>query len=182
MKFTKTKIRDLYIIEPEPFVDDRGMFSRIFCKEELKEIGHNKEIVNINHSITKKKGTIRGMHFQYPPKAEVKIVKCIKGSIFDVAIDLRKKSSTLFHWYGEILSASNMKILYIPEAFAHGFQALEDEVEIIYFVTEFYTPDKEGTIKYNDPKIKINWPLDVTDISEKDKQIKLLNNDFFGIG
>ncbi|MFX1388579.1 MAG: dTDP-4-dehydrorhamnose 3,5-epimerase [Promethearchaeota archaeon] len=182
MEFKKTKIKDLYIIEPKPSLDDRGMFVRVFCLDELKQINHSKNIVNINHSLTKRKGSIRGMHFQYPPKAEIKIIKCIKGSIFDVAIDLRKDSPTLLSWYGEILSASNMKMLYIPEGFAHGFQSLEDNIEILYFVTEFYDPKKEGGIRYNDPKIKIEWPLKLSDISERDKNLQLLDNGFDGIG
>ncbi|MFX1594266.1 MAG: dTDP-4-dehydrorhamnose 3,5-epimerase family protein, partial [Promethearchaeota archaeon] len=126
-------------------------------------------------------GTIRGMHFQYPPKAEIKIVKCISGSVYDVAIDLRKDSSSFLKWHAEVLSDKNMKLLYIPEGFAHGFQTLENNTEICYFVTEFYYPEYEGGIVYNDPKINIKWPLEMTNISDKDREIKLLNDDFKGI-
>ncbi len=178
MKFFKTKIKDVYVIEPEPFRDHRGMFARVFCKNDIKKIGHYKEIVNINHSVTKKKGSIRGIHFQYPPKAEIKIIKCIKGSIFDVAIDLRKNSKTFLKYHSEILSAKNMKMLYIPEGFAHGFQSLEKDVELIYFTTEFYSPENEGGVRYNDPKIGIKWPLEISDISEKDKNLKLISEVF----
>jgi len=181
MKFIESKIQNVYIIEPEPFIDNRGMFARVFGKNEFKEIGHSKEIVNINHSITKKKGSIRGMHFQYPPKAEIKIVRCFKGTIHDVAIDIRKDSPTFLQYHSEILSADNMKMLYIPEGFAHGFQALNDNIEMIYFTTEVYSAEKEGGIRYNDPKIDIKWSLEVTDISKKDKELKLLKNDFKGI-
>lgn len=181
MKFTKTNIKDLYLIEPEPFLDERGMFARVFCREEFKEINHSKEIVNINHSSTKKKGSIRGMHFQYPPKAEIKIVRCIKGSIFDVAIDLRKDSTTFLNYYGEILSANNMKMLYVPEGFAHGFQSLENNIEINYYTTEFYSPQDEGIVRYDDSKIGIEWPLEITDISDKDKNKAFLSDNFIGI-
>ncbi len=181
MKFIKIDIKDMYVIEPQPFQDDRGSFSRVFCENELKEIGLTKRIVQINNSATTKKGAIRGMHFQFPPKAEIKIVKCIKGAILDVGIDLRKNSSTFLQWHGEILSADNMKMLVIPEGFAHGFQALEENIEMIYFVTEFYTPQYEGGVRYNDPKIEIEWPLEVTDISKKDNEWSYLDENFKGI-
>ncbi len=181
MKFIKTNIKDMYIIEPKPFQDERGSFSRVFCENELKEISLTKRIVQINHSTTTKKGAIRGMHFQLPPKAEIKIVKCIRGSILDVGIDLRKDSSTFLQWHGEILSEDNMKLLVIPEGFAHGFQALVENIEMIYFVTEVYAPQNEGGVRFNDPKIKINWPLEITDISKKDNEWPYLDEDFKGI-
>ena len=181
MKFIKTPIPDLYIIVPEPFKDERGKFSRIYCFNELKEIRNDKTLVQINHSLTKQKGAIRGMHFQYPPRAEIKIIKCIKGSVFDVAIDLRKGSPTILKWYGEILSAENMKALYVPEGFAHGFQTLEENCELLYFHTEFYSPIDEGAVKFDDPMIGIEWPLEISEISDKDKKHKLLNEDFKGV-
>jgi len=181
MKFHNTKLTGLYLIELEPFQDERGEFYRVLCKNELKEIGHKKEIVQINFSKTIRKGVIRGMHFQYPPRSEIKIVKCLKGSIFDIAIDLRKKSPTFLQWHGELLSSKNLKMMYIPEGFAHGFQALEDNVEVIYFVSEFYSPEFEGGVKFNDPKINIKWPLKITLISKKDKNLKLLDSTFEGI-
>lgn len=181
MKFIKTKLKDLYIIEPEPFEDDRGRFYRMLCKNELKQIGHTKEIVQINHSLTTQKGVIRGMHFQYPPKAEIKLVKCINGKVFDVAIDLRKNSPTFLQWHGEIISAKNLKIMYIPEGFAHGFQTLEENSELLYFHTEFYSSEHEGGVRYDDPLIDIEWPLEVSDLSERDKNHKLLNENFEGI-
>lgn len=178
MKFNKTEINDIYVIEPEPFIDHRGKFYRVYCENELKQIGHRKKIVNINASITKEKGSIRGMHFQYPPKTEIKIVKCISGSIFDVAIDLRENSLTYLKWFGEILSDENMKMMYVPEGFAHGFQSLQDNVEIIYFVTEFYSPESEGGVRYNDPTVGVKWPIEITDISEKDKKQPLIDENF----
>ena len=154
------------------------MFARVFDKNEFKEIGHTKQIININHSSTVEKGSIRGMHFQYPPNAEIKIVKCMKGSILDVAIDVRKDSLTFLQYHAEVLSAENMNMLYVPEGFAHGFQSLEDNVEMIYYTTEFYSPESEGGIRYCDPKVGIQWPLEVTDISDKDKNQKLIDDDF----
>jgi len=181
MKFTKTKLQGLYLIEPEPFEDDRGKFSRIYCQNQLKQIGHTKEIVQINHSLTIPKGAIRGMHFQYPPMTEIKIVKCIKGSIFDVAVDLRKNSKTFLKWHGEILSAENVKMFYIPEGFAHGFQTLELNSELLYFHTNFYSPSYEGGIRYDDPMVGIKWPLDIADISSRDNNFNFINDDFKGL-
>jgi len=181
LRYKETELRGLIVIEVEPFQDHRGKFYRVYCKNELKSIGYNKELVQINQSLTKKKGAIRGMHFQYPPKVETKIVKCLKGSIFDVAIDLRYNSPTFLHWHSEILSADNMKMLHIPEGFAHGFQALQDNSELLYFHTEFYSPDYESGIRYDDPIISIKWPLEITDISERDRSFKLLDNNFKGL-
>lgn len=181
MKIIKTPLQDAYIIEPEPFVDDRGKFARLYCHEELQQIGHFKPIVQVNYSLTRQKGTIRGMHFQYSPKAEIKMVRCLRGSVFDVIIDLRCGSPTFLQWCGEILSEKNMKMMYIPEGFAHGFQTLENNSEFLYLVTEFYSPKHEGGISYNDPLINISWPLEVTDISERDKELPLLSNEFQGI-
>lgn len=181
MKFSKTKLNGLYVIKLEPFQDERGKFFRVYCENELNDIGHNKRIVQINQSLTKKKGTIRGMHFQYPPKAEIKMVRCLKGSVFDIAIDLRRNSPTFLKWHSEILSEDNMMILYIPEGFAHGFQTLENDSELLYLHTEFYSPSHEGGINYNDPKINIKWPLEITDISERDKSFKIISENFQGI-
>ena len=178
MKFFKTKLEGLFIIEPEIYEDNRGNFYRVFCQNELKQIGYNKSIVQINQSFNKKKGTIRGMHFQYPPMAEIKIVRCTAGSIFDVAIDLRANSPTYLQWYSETLSAENKKMICIPEGFAHGFQTLEDNIEIIYLHTEFYSSELESAVRYNDPKFNISWPLELTVISERDKNHPLINGDF----
>ena len=181
MKFLETPLKGLTIIELESYRDDRGLFFRLFCSNELKEIGLNKNIMQINQSLTIKKGAVRGMHFQFPPKAEIKIIKCIRGTIFDVAIDLRKQSPTFLQWYGEILSAGNMKLMYIPEGFAHGFQTLEENSELLYLHTEFYSPENEGGIRYDDPRIDIKWPLEVIEISERDKKFKLIDDNFEGL-
>ena len=181
MKFNRLPFEGAYIIEAEPFRDDRGFFSRIFCKEELQSIGLNKDIVQINYSVNKIKATVRGMHYQNPPKAEIKMVCCIRGAIYDVIVDLRKESSTFLKWHGEKISEDNFKIMYVPEGFAHGYQTLGDNSELLYFHTENYSPGYEGAVHYNDPQIKIKWPLEISDISEKDQKHQFLSDDFEGI-
>ena len=181
MKFSLLPFAGTFIIHLKPYTDERGMFTRIFCHKELNQIGHHRKIVQINDSITRKKGAVRGMHFQYPPKAEIKIVKCLRGSVMDVIIDLRKSSTTLLNWHGELLSAENQKMIYIPEGFAHGFQTLEENTELLYLHTEFYDPQCEGGVRFNDPAVNIAWPLEIAEISEKDKSYALLPQEFKGI-
>jgi dTDP-4-dehydrorhamnose 3,5-epimerase len=176
-----TKIDGVKVILSEPFRDERGFFNRIFCQEELSAICSNMVIAQINHSMTALKGSVRGMHFQYPPHAEMKIVRCVRGSIFDVAVDLRKDSLTFLHWHGEILSADNMKAFVVPEGCAHGFQSLEDTIEMIYLHTKVYCKTAEGTLRYDDPKIGIQWPLQVSHISEKDLSAPLITQNYGGI-
>ena len=181
MRINKLPLERAFVIEPEPFTDDRGIFARVFCQRELQNMPHGKNIVQINHSMTRQKGAIRGMHFQQPPRAEIKMVKCLRGSVFDVMIDLRSDSSTFLKWHGEKLSAENMKMLYIPEGFAHGFQTLEQNSELLYLHTEFYSPEYEGSIRYDDPSLNILWPIEVTDISLRDQSHPLLSSEFKGI-
>ena len=181
MIFSETKLSGCYIINPEPHSDSRGWFARIFCKDEFIKINHHKEWLQLNHSATFKKGTIRGMHYQLPPFSEVKMVRCISGIIYDVVIDLRENSPTFLKWLGIELSAANKKMLYIPEGFAHGFQTLTDNCELIYHHTAMHTPGSEGGIRFNDEKIKIKWPLPVSEISERDSNHEYLKNDFKGI-
>jgi len=180
LEIKTTYIHDLYIIGSNPIYDDRGYFERLFCEEELRPI-LKKPIKQINHSLTKNKGSIRGMHYQIPPAAETKIIKCIKGSIYDVAVDLRKDSPTFLKWHGEIISEGNSKMFLIPEGFAHGFQTLDDNIEVIYFTTEYYSAELERGILYDDPFISIGWPLKLAEISEKDKNYHALDNNFEGI-
>ncbi len=181
MKFTELPLKGAYVVEPKPFEDQRGMFSRIFCEIEFKEIYHSKKLVQINHSLTNRKGAIRGLHYQNPPMTETKMVKCLRGSVYDVIIDLRKESDTFLKWHGEILSSENRCMLYIPEGFAHGFQTLEANCELLYFHTKFYSPDYEEAVRFDDPRVGIKWPLDATEISEKDKNHPLLSGNFAGI-
>jgi dTDP-4-dehydrorhamnose 3,5-epimerase len=181
MKILENPFKNAFVLQVEPYVDHRGKFGRIYCQDELKQIGHYKQIVQINHSLTRKRGAVRGMHFQHPPKAEIKMVKCLRGSVFDVIVDLRRDSDTLLQWYGEILSDDNLKMMYVPEGFAHGFQTLEEKTELLYLHTEFYSPEHEGGVRYNDPRLNISWPVEVTEVSEKDQEYPLLPNDFEGI-
>lgn len=181
MIFIPTKLNGSYLIDVNPFMDDRGWFVRFFDKKQFGEIGHTKEWVQLNHSVTNKKGTIRGMHFQKKPFCEIKMVKCIAGSIYDVIIDLRENSQTFLQSFGTILSAQNKKMMYIPEGFAHGFQCLESNCELIYHHTEFYNPDVEAGIRYDDPKANIQWPLQVTLLSPKDASHPYLDENFKGI-
>jgi dTDP-4-dehydrorhamnose 3,5-epimerase len=181
MIFRETLLKGSYLIEPEPYRDDRGLFARTFCKNEFSQLNHHKEFVQFNHSITNKKGTIRGMHYQLPPYGEIKLIRCIRGLVFDVIIDIRAASPTFLHFFAVELSELNMLSLYIPEGFAHGFQTLEDNTQLIYHHTAYYVPGHEAGICYNDPLIGINWPLPVSEITEKDRNHKLLDHQFKGI-
>jgi dTDP-4-dehydrorhamnose 3,5-epimerase len=181
MIFIPTSLAGSYIIEPNIFEDNRGWFARFYCKNEFKEIGHDKEWVQLNHSVTNKKGAIRGMHYQVQPYQEIKMVKCVAGAVYDVVIDLRKESPTFLKWFGTELSAGNRRMLYIPEGFAHGFQCLEDNCELIYHHSEYYTPVAEAGLKYNDPMVNIKWPLPVAMLSQRDESYFLLDDNFKGI-
>lgn len=181
MVFNKTKIDNLYTADLTPIKDQRGFFVRSFCINEFLNIRDDLKIVQVNHTLTTEKGSVRGMHFQLPPFCETKIVRCIKGSVFDVAVDLRKGSKTFLQWYGEIISEDNMKMMIIPEGFAHGFQTLDDNCEMLYLHTEFYNKQCESGIRYNDPSIKIEWKIPVTNISERDCNHNLINDSFKGI-
>lgn len=181
MIFLPTALAGSFIVELETFTDERGWFARYYCKEEFREIGHSKEWAQMNHSFSSKQGTIRGMHFQKEPYGEIKLVRCIAGTVFDVIIDLRKNSPTFLHWFGTELSAQNKRSLYIPEGFAHGFQCLSERCELLYHHSEVYQPDAEAGIRYDDPVVSINWPLPVSVISERDISHPLLSNEFKGI-
>jgi dTDP-4-dehydrorhamnose 3,5-epimerase len=166
-------IRDLQlskaaIIEAEPFKDHRGLFARFYCSQELKSIMGGREIANVNFSRTDKAGTVRGMHFQLPPNAEMKLVRCIRGAIFDVIVDIRKGSATFLKWHGELLTDGNMRMVCVPEGFAHGFQAMEDNSEALYLTTASYRSDSEDGLRFDDPALNIAWPAPVTEVSIKD--------------
>lgn len=181
MKFQPTALQGCYIITPDLLEDNRGWFSRVFCKNEFAAIGHDKEWVQLNHSFTRTKGSLRGMHFQYPPFREIKMVRCIAGAVYDVVIDLREGSPTFLQSTGVELSAANRQMLYIPEGFAHGFQTLTDNCELLYHHTAFYEPGHEGAIRYDDPLTAIKWPLPVAEISDRDRQHAYLTENFKGI-
>jgi len=171
MIISKTQLKDAVLIDLEKIEDHRGFFARSWDVNIFKENGLNPKIVQCNISYTKKKGTIRGMHYQKDPYAEAKLIRCTKGKICDTIIDLRKTSETYKKWESFELSSSNFKMLYVPEGFAHGFQSLEDDTEILYQVSQFYSPECEKAIRWNDPNFNINWPIKVTEISEKDNSI-----------
>lgn len=176
-----TEIIEVKLIFRKPIEDNRGFFERIFCSEELKEITHGKEIVQVNHSLSRLKGTVRGMHFQRPPYAEIKIVSCLKGKVFDVAVDIRRGSPTFLKYHAEILSEDNHRMLAIPEGFAHGFQTLEDNTELIYFHTSKYNPAYESGLNPNDKRLRIKWPLMIEFLSYKDSQRQPMEDDFEGL-
>lgn len=169
MIFKETFIKGLFVIEPELIKDTRGYFTRIYCRNEFKEHGIDFPIGQMNRSASKKKGTIRGLHYQNEPYDEDKYTQCIQGTIFDVALDLRKKSKTFGKWFGIELSAENMKMLFIPKGFAHGNQTLVNNTIIQYPASQFYTPGYEGGFRWDDPYLKINWPLKEYIVSNKDK-------------
>jgi dTDP-4-dehydrorhamnose 3,5-epimerase len=181
MIFTETALHGSYIISLEPFSDERGWFARTYCKKEFAIIGHEKEWLQLNHSFTSNKGTIRGMHFQHPPFSEIKMIRCIAGAVLDVIVDIRKDSPTFLHHVTVELSAANKQMIYIPEGFAHGFQTLEENSELIYHHSEYYQPGVEGGLRYNDAALKVQWPLPIQNISERDLNHPLLDNNFKGI-
>lgn len=181
MKFTALPLSGAFLIEATPFIDHRGMLARLFCEAEMKETGLTKHLTQINLSRTATKGAVRGMHFQYPPHAETKIVRCLRGVVFDVAVDLRPNSPTYLKWHGEVLSPDNMEAMYIPEGFAHGFQALEPDSELLYLHTSSYAPHSEAGVRHDDPAISIEWPLKARDLSNRDKKHPPITSSFKGI-
>ena len=175
MIFTQTILKNAYVIELEKREDHRGFFARTWDKKEFEEYNLNSNLVQCNVSFSKKCGTLRGMHYQKKPFEESKVIRCVKGKIFDVIIDLRSSSSTFKKWFGVELTEENYKMLYVPEGFAHGFQTLEDNSEIIYQVSEFYTPNSELGIHWNDHAFNITWPIEEKIITEKDNSWKVFD-------
>ena len=181
MKIIETEIKGLFIIIHKKLEDDRGFFTRTYCKNMFSEISFEKEFVQFNHSFNIQKGTVRGMHYQKPPFSETKLIRCVQGSIFDVAVDIRQNSPTFLQYFGVILSEKNMTSILIPEGFAHGFQALENNSSLIYHHTAFYKPEADAGIRHDDSQININWQLPVINLSKKDMSYPLLNTNFKGI-
>ena len=168
MQFTETKLKGAFIIDLEPRADARGFFARTFCANEFADHGLKPTVAQCNLSFNYKKGTLRGMHYQIAPATETKLVRCTQGAIYDVIIDMRPESPTYLSHIGVELTAENRRALYIPEMFAHGYQALTDGAEVVYQVGEFYTPGYERGLRYNDAAFNIEWPLSVSEISQKD--------------
>lgn len=176
MIFRETSLSGAYIIEPEFKEDERGFFARTWCQREFREHGLNTSLVQCNISFNKKKGTLRGMHFQKPPYEEAKLVRCTMGAIYDVIIDLRPDSSTFKKWFATELTAENRKMLYIPEGFAHGFITLTDNTEVFYQMSQFYYPEYAIGVRWNDPSFNIIWPIDVAVISDRDRNYPDFND------
>jgi len=170
MIFSETPLKGAYIIDLQKYEDHRGFFARLFCVSEYDKYGLDKNVLQINNSFSKYKGTLRGMHYQLPPKAETKIIRCTRGSLFDVIIDLRQHSPTFGQHFGTELTEENRKMMYVPKYFAHGFITLEDNTEALYMVTELYSPNFERCIRWNDSKFNIQWPLQPTVLSDKDRK------------
>ena len=181
MIFKETKLKGAYIIEIEPIEDERGFFARSFCEEEFKEHGLNPHIAQCNISYNEKKGTLRGMHYQAAPYEEAKLVRCTKGAIYDVIIDLRPDSPTFKQWVATELAVDNHRILYIPEGVGHGFQTLKDDTVVFYQISEAYHPECSRGVGWDDPSFRIKWPLEPILLSSRDRSFKLFRDDVNGM-
>lgn len=179
--FIATPLTGLTLVQRKPIVDERGFLARFWCAEEFSVAGWKRPVAQINHTLTRCSGAVRGMHFQHPPHAEIKLVSCLRGEIFDVAIDLRRGSPTFLKWHGEVLSADNQRSLLVPEGFAHGFQALADDCELLYLHSAAHVVEAEGAVNPNDPLLAINWPLVIGELSDRDRAHPMLGRDYEGI-
>lgn len=181
MNYVATDIAGVWVVKSTAFQDSRGAFARLFCARELQDILGQRTIVQINHSETHSVGAVRGLHFQHAPHAEMKIVRCLKGRVFDVAVDLRQGSATFLKWTAVELSPESGCALVIPEGCAHGFQVIEEGSQLLYLHTAFYTPDAEGAVRFDDPQINVAWPLVPTDLSARDQNHPYLEKNFKGL-
>jgi dTDP-4-dehydrorhamnose 3,5-epimerase len=168
VQFYETPLPGAYVIELEKRGDERGFFARLFCSNEFRGMGLQTAFVQVNNSLSGEQGTLRGMHYQLPPRAETKMIRCIRGALWDCMLDLRHESSTFGQWFGDTLSAENRKMLYVPKGFAHGFITLQPNTEVLYLVDEFYASDCERGVRWNDPRFGIRWPVKPTVLSDKD--------------
>jgi dTDP-4-dehydrorhamnose 3,5-epimerase len=182
-RFTVTNLplAGLMLIERQRLGDSRGFLSRLFCADELATAGWHKPIVQINHTYTAKCGTVRGMHYQQPPHAEMKLVTCIQGEVWDVAVDLRAGSPTFLRWYAEVLSADNNRAMLIPEGFAHGFQTLTDDVQLLYCHSAAHSMVAEAALNAQEPRLAIKWPITITELSIRDAKHPLIDAKFKGV-
>jgi len=179
--FTPLAPAGLIRVERQRLDDERGFFSRFFCAEEFREVGFDRPIAQINHTLTRRKSAVRGLHFQHPPHTEIKLVSCLRGSVFDVAVDLRRDSPTFLSWHGEVLCAADGHGLLIPRGFAHGFQALDADSELVYLHSDPFVADAEGAVSVFDPRIGIEWPLPVSDLSARDRAHPPIGPEFAGL-
>jgi dTDP-4-dehydrorhamnose 3,5-epimerase len=180
MRLVATEIAGVLIVESTLFRDARGSFVRFFCARDLEDVLGERRIVQVNHSLTRLVGAIRGFHYQPPPHAEMKFVRCLKGRVWDVILDLRKGSSTFLKWHAQELSGEGGHMIVVPEGCAHGFQVLQENSEMLYLHTEFFNPEADSRVCYNDPLLKIKWPLPVTEITAADREQASLPQDFLG--
>jgi dTDP-4-dehydrorhamnose 3,5-epimerase len=181
MKVRATPVAGAVVVDTEPYRDHRGAFARLFCEASLASVLGGRRIVQVNHSITAQAGAVRGMHFQRAPHAEMKLVRCLRGRVWDVVLDLRAGSPTFLRWHAEELDMASARMLVVPEGCAHGFQALEPDSELLYLHTANYEPGAEGGVRHDDPRAAIGWPRTVTDLSARDRSHALLTDDFCGI-
>ena len=181
LKPQRTPLAGLFEIETAAIGDERGRFLRLFCEQDYAVIRPGLHFTQINLSETWRKGSIRGMHYQTPPSAECKLIRCLRGRVFDVAVDLRSDSPTFLRWHGLELSADNSRAVFIPEGFAHGFQTLTDDVQMLYLHTAAWAPACEAGVRHDDPRLAIDWPLQVTRISDKDRGYSSIDDDFPGV-
>ena len=182
MIFNPTPLAGAFTIDIEKRGDDRGFFARLFCETEFGQAGLETRFVQINNSLSAKRGTLRGLHYQLPPAAEVKVVRCVRGALWDVILDLRSGSASFGKWFGAEISAENRRMMYVPRGFAHGFITLTDDTEAIYLVSTPYSPGQERGIRFDDPAHDIPWPLQPAEISGKDRGWPDLDTDFHGLG
>ncbi len=181
MNIQSTPLAGLYTVQHTPSGDARGQFTRLFCEQELATIRPDLHFPQINLSETHGLGTVRGLHYQTPPAAEAKLIRCLRGRVFDVAVDLRAGSPTFLHWHAVELSADNALAFFIPEGFAHGFQTLTDEAQLLYMHTASWTPGREAGLRHDDPRLDIRWPLPACHLSERDRSHARLDDDFHGV-
>ena len=181
MKVLNTKLPGVLVVETAPLVDQRGAFARWFCEKELGAIMARRHIAQVNYSRTSRAGALRGFHYQHAPHAEMKLIRCINGRVFDVAVDLRHGSTTFLRWHAEELTPANGRMLVIPEGCAHGFQAMEAGSDLLYLHTALYAPDAEGGVRFDEPRIGVSWPMPVVDLSQRDNSFPVLDAGFSGI-
>lgn len=181
MKFRPLPLAGAYLIEYEPRRDDRGFFARVFCAETFSKQGLVDRFVQTNHSMSLRRGIIRGLHYQRPPRAEAKLLRCLRGAVQDVMVDLRRVSPTFLQWHSEVLRADDLKAVYVPPGFAHGYQALDDNSAVTYDASAPYTPELESAIRYDDPRLQIKWEVSEVIVSPKDATTPHLPADFAGV-
>jgi dTDP-4-dehydrorhamnose 3,5-epimerase len=181
LQLIELPLAGLFALQHRVHQDDRGRFARLFCEGSLQGLGQPFHVRQINHSLTRERGSVRGLHFQYPPHAESKLISCLRGAVWDVAVDLRRGSATFLHWHAERLEAGDGRSLLLPPGFAHGFQALSDDAELLYLHSADYSPEHEGALSVSDPRLAIAWPLPVRNLSARDAAHPLLDTSFQGV-